>query len=268
MRNRAAVAGLVILTGIVILAILAPLIAPYEYYKMNPLEAFESPGWKHLFGTDDMGRDIFSRMLIGARYSLMLGILSVLIGHSIGTVLGAVSGFYGGKADQIIMRCCDVLQAMPSLVLSFAVSVILGTGFFKCIIALAVGGIAPAARLTRSSVLKIRKMEYLDAARTINCGSFRTIFKHALPNAFAPMIVSMTMGVAGCMLAAASLSYLGLGVQPPTPEWGAILSASRSFIRRYPYMSVIPGLVIMVTVLSINLLGDGLRDAMDPRLKN
>lgn len=266
-RNKAAMLGLAILIIIIILAILAPVIAPYSYYKTSS-DILQPPSLKHLFGTDDTGRDIFSRMLEGTRYSLALGILSVLIGHSIGIVLGAIAGYYAGKVDQVIMRLCDVLQAMPSLVLSFAVSILLGTGFFNCILALAVGGIAPAARLARSSILKTRKEEYLDAARTINCSSFRIILRHALPNILSPLIVSMTMGVAGCMLAAASLSYLGLGVQQPTPEWGAILSASRNYIRKAPYMSIIPGVIIMVTVLSINLLGDGLRDALDPKLKN
>lgn len=266
-RNKGAMLGLIILCVIVVLAILAPLLAPYPYYATSG-DILVSPCKAHLFGTDDVGRDIFSRMLVGARYSLALGIFSVLIGHGIGILLGAVAGYYAGKADQIIMRFCDILQAMPSLVLSFAVCVVLGTGFWNCILALAVGGIAPAARLSRSSILKIRKEEYLDASRMINCGSFRTILRHAIPNIMSPLIVQMTMGVAGCMLAAASLSYLGLGVQQPTPEWGAILSASRNFIRKYPYMSVIPGLIIMITVLSINLLGDGLRDALDPKLKN
>lgn len=265
--NKLAMFGLIVLVAVVLLAILAPYIIPYDYTMMNPMEAFASPCAKHLFGTDNLGRDIFSRILYGARYSLLLAFLSVAVSLLFGVVVGAVAGYFGGWVDQTIMRVTDVIQAIPGMLLNMALVCAFGTGFFNTILALGVSGIANNARMMRASILKVRKMEYLDAAASINCSSARIIRKHVLPNAFAPLIVSSTMSIGSVILNAAGLSYLGLGVQPPTPEWGAMLSAGRDYIMKYPLLTIIPGVCIILVVLAANLLGDGLRDALDPKLK-
>ncbi|MCC8104066.1 MAG: ABC transporter permease [Clostridiales bacterium] len=266
-RNKGAMVGLAVFLFIVIVGILAPWLAPYPYDQIDMASAFQSPSLKHLMGTDNMGRDVLSRIMYGVRYSVTIGVVAMIISFLGGTLIGAVAGFYGGKTDQVIMRLCDIVQAIPSLILNIALATVLGEGFVNCIIALGIGGIAGAARLVRSSMLSIRKMEYLDAAKVINCPTPQIIGFQALPNAISPMIVQATMSVARNILNAASLSYLGLGVQPPNPEWGAMLTAGRDYISKYPYLTIIPGLVIIITALSLNLLGDGLRDAMDPKLK-
>jgi len=266
-RNKGAMFGLAVFTLIVAAGILAPWIAPYNYSKVDVLNAFQAPSAEHWFGTDNLGRDVLSRCMIGTRYSVAIGVVAMIISFVGGIVIGSVSGYFGGRVDQIIMRLCDIIQAIPSLILNIALATVLGQGFNNCIIALGVGGIAGAARLVRSSMLSIRKMEYLDAARVINCPTPRIILGHALPNAISPMIVQATMSVARNILNAASLSYLGMGVQPPDPEWGAMLTAGRDYIAKYPYLTIIPGIIIVITALSLNLLGDGLRDALDPKLK-
>lgn len=265
--NKAAMAGLVILILVVIIAIIGPYIAPYDYAKMSAKEKFVAPCMDHLFGTDNYGRDVFSRILVGARYSLLIGIGSVAIGCIGGMIVGAIAGFFGGVVDQIVMRICDIIQAIPGMIMNIALSYVLGSGVFNTILALGFGGIAGSARLMRSSVLKVRKMEYLDAATTGDCSSARIIAKHVIPNAYSPIVVQASMGVGVRIIDAAGLSYLGLGVQPPMAEWGAMLSAGRTYIFNAPYLTVIPGLCIMVVVLALNLLGDGLRDALDPKLK-
>ena len=223
---------------------------------------------QHLFGTDELGRDIFSRIIYGARYSLSIGIFGTLITTVVGTVIGAIVGYYGGTVDNIVMRILDIIQAMPPILFNIVIAAALGSGFMNTLIALAIGNIPGAVRLIRGSVMGIRKMEYLESADAINCSKLRTIFVHVLPNAISPSIVACTMNVANLILIAASLSFIGLGVQAPTPEWGAMLSGSRNYIRDCPYMVLFPGLAIAITVLALNLLGDGLRDAMDPKLKD
>lgn len=265
--NKAAMLGAAILVIEVILALLAPVIAPYSYNTITMEIAYQGPSAAHLFGTDDMGRDILSRILIGAKYSLGMGILAVLFGMFLGSIVGSIAGFFGGKVDNIIMRILDIIQSLPSMLLVIVLSAVLGSGFFNTILALSISGIPGNARLLRAQMLKIRENEYIEAAKSINCSKFRIIVKHLLPNAFSPMIVSGTMGIASMITAAAGLSFLGLGVQSPTPEWGAMLSFSRQFIRSSPHMVIFPGLAIAITVLSLNLMGDGLRDALDPRLK-
>lgn len=265
--NKGAVIGGIIFLLVLLAAIFAPVITPYGYAEINIRERFTSPCLKHLFGTDNMGRDIFSRAIYGARYSLLIGIGSVIFSAVFGIVIGAVSGFYGGWLDNLIMRLCDIIQSVPGMILNIALACVLGPGVFNVIIALGVEGIAGTARLMRSSILNVRKMEYLDAAATSNCSDLRTIAKHVFPNTFAPILVQVTMGVGARIMMAASMSYVGIGVQPPTPEWGAMLADSRDFIMDYPYMCLIPGICIMLVVLSLNLLGDGLRDALDPKLK-
>ena len=267
-RNKMAMLGLIILLIEIVLAILAPVIAPYDYSQMDILSMFATPSKEHIFGCDDLGRDIFSRILIGSRYSLSCGILSTLFGTVIGMAIGAIAGFFGGKVDNIIMRLLDVIQAIPGMVMMIVISAVLGPGFVNTIIALAFGTIPGMARMLRAQMLKVRENEYIEAAVSINCSKFRIIMDHLIPNCMSPMIVQATMGVAQAITTASGLSFIGLGVQPPIPEWGAMLSNSRQFIRQAPHLVVFPGLAIAVTVLALNMMGDGLRDALDPKLKN
>lgn len=267
-KNKAAMIGTVILAVEIVLAILAPYIMPYDYAAMDMTSCFAPPSAAHLFGCDDMGRDIFSRVLYGARFSLSSGILAVLIALVIGMTIGAVAGFFGGWVDNIVMRLLDIIQAIPGMVMMVVISAVLGPGFVNTIIAMAFGSIPGMARMLRAQMLKVRENEYIEAAVSINCSRFRIITSHLLPNCMSPMIVQATMGVASTITLAAGLSFIGLGVQPPTPEWGAMLAAARQFIRQAPHLVIFPGLAIAVTVLSLNLMGDGLRDALDPKLKN
>ena len=266
-KNPVATTGLIVFVIMVLLAVLAPLIAPYDYVEMNPLNRFSSPSWKHLCGTDDFGRDIFSRLLYGARYSLSLGIAAQILQLTLGVFLGCIAGYYGGRTEQIIMRACDIMQAIPNLLLAIIISTALGIGFINTVIALGVGHVASSCRLIRAQFLPLRELEYVEAERSINCSASRLIFRHLLPNAVSPLIVQTTMGIGGAITSAAALSFLGLGVQPPTPEWGAMLTAATPYIRYYPYMIYFPGICIAIVVMALNLFGDGLRDALDPKLK-
>lgn len=267
-KNKLATLGLIIILLMIVLALLAPVIIPYKVDAVNLKYKLKLPSAEHWFGTDELGRDIFSRLLYGARYSLQIGILGVLISATGGILLGSVAGYFGGATDNLIMRVMDVLQAIPGIVLAIAISATLGPGLTNCIIALSISAIPNYARMTRASILNVRKMEYLEAATSINCSNTRIIMKHVLPNAFSPLIVQSTMGIAGTIMGAAMLSFIGLGVQPPTPEWGAMLSAGRNYLRDYPHLCIFPGVTIMIAVLSLNMLGDGLRDALDPKLKD
>lgn len=268
MKNKAAVIGLIVFLLEILVAILAPVIAPYDPVKINILEKLMGPSSAHLMGTDDLGRDIFSRIVWGTRYSLGMGVTATLLGTLLGMIVGAIAGFFGGKIDDIIMRCLDVIQAIPGILLVIVVAAALGTGFINTVLALSIAGIAGAARLLRASMLGVRQLEYIEAAQTINCSKLRIILNHLLPNSISPMIVSMTMGIATMVVAGAALSFIGLGVQPPTPEWGSIISSGRTFMREHAYYVIAPGIAIMITVLSLNMFGDGLRDALDPKLKN
>ena len=238
-KNKAAVIGLIIFVIEVIVAILAPVIAPYDYTAMDMMNCFATPSLAHPFGCDDMGRDIFSRVLIGARYSISSGVLATGLALVIGMAIGAVAGFFGGWVDNIVMRLLDIIQAIPGM-----------------------------ARMLRAQMLKVRENEYIEAATSINCSRMRIVMSHLLPNCMSPMIVQATMGVAQTITLCAGLSFIGLGVQPPTPEWGAMLAAARQFIRQAPHLVIFPGVAIAITVLALNLMGDGLRDALDPKLKN
>ena len=266
-KNRLAMAGLCITLLLFLLALLSPVIMPYAYDELNMIDRFAKPSLRHLCGADEMGRDIFSRLLYGARWSLALGFLATIISTAIGMVIGSVVGYFGGTVDTVVMRFIDILQAIPGILLAIAISACLGSGFANTIIALSIGGIPMTVRLLRGSIMGVRKMEYLEAAQTIHCSVPRLIVRHILPNSISPIIVSVTMGIGNTILMAASLSYIGLGVQPPTPEWGAMLSAGRTYMRDYPHMVLFPGIAIALVVLSLNMLGDGLRDAMDPKLK-
>ena len=267
-KNKVAILGLVILIVEILMAVFAPFISSYGYAQMDFLHTSEGPSLQHLFGCDDMGRDIFTRVLYGGRYSISIGIIAILIATFFGVVIGAVAGYFGNRVDNIIMRLLDIIQAIPGMLLMIVISAVLGPGFFNTIIAMSVSSISGMARMLRAQMMKERGAEYIEAAQSINCSKISIIFKHLLPNCISPIIVQATMGVAQTITMAAGLSFIGLGVQPPLPEWGAMLSASHSFIRQYPHMVIFPGLAIAVTVLALNLLGDGLRDALDPKLKN
>lgn len=265
--NKSAIFGLIILILLIIIAIAAEWIMPYGYDGIDFLNAYASPSSAHWFGCDELGRDIFSRILYGARYSLAIGIISVSLALVMGSVIGAVAGFYGGMVDNVLMRMLDILSAIPSMLMAIVISSVMGPGFDKCFLAIAVSTMPQYARVLRSSIMSLRNMEYLEAAESINCSNKRIILKHIIPNAFSAVLVTATMNVGTGILMAASLSFIGLGVQPPTPEWGAMLAGARAYIRDYPHMIIFPGVAIMATVLSLNMLGDGLRDAVDPKLK-
>lgn len=267
LKSPTTLAGMVILVVLILLAVLAPVLAPYGYEVISVSNAYQAPSAQHLFGTDQLGRDILSRILYGSRYSLLVGFGSVALGATVGIFLGSIAGFFGGAVDNIIMRLCDVFQSLPGMVVNVAMSVALGTGMFNTIIALAAGTFTGYLRLTRASILSVRSLEYVDAARALNCSNGKIILKHVLPNSMSPLIVQISGAVGRSIMSSASLSYLGLGVQPPTPEWGAMLADGRAYVQKYPYLTIIPGLFIMATVLSLNLIGDGLRDALDPKLK-
>lgn len=267
-KNKLAMLGLIIFIIEVVLAILAPYIAPYKYDAMDMTQMFALPSAQHFFGCDDMGRDIFSRILYGAKYSISIGILAILLATVIGMFIGAVAGYFGGWVDNLIMRLLDVIQAIPGMLMMIVISAVLGPGYINTIIAMAFGSIPGMARMLRAQMLKERGNEYIEASTSINCSTPRIIISHLIPNCMSPIIVQATMGVAQTITLAAGLSFIGLGIQPPIPEWGAMLSSARQFIRMYPHLVIFPGLAIAVTVLALNLLGDGLRDALDPKLKN
>ncbi|NBK21102.1 MAG: ABC transporter permease [Spirochaetia bacterium] len=266
-KNPTAMLGFVVAVLLLLMAVFAPLIIPYPIDEQDLFNTRSAPTKEHLFGTDELGRDVLSRVIYGSRFSLSIGILSVLVGTSIGMFFGAIAGYFGGLVDNIIMRCIDIVQSIPGILLAITVSVVLGPGFFNSMLALAIGAIPMSARLLRASILGIRTEEYLEAATSINASTTRIIVRHVLPNCFAPVLVSATMMVGHVILGAAMLSFIGLGIQPPTPEWGAMIAGGRSLIRSAPHMVTFPGIFIMLAVLSVNLFGDGLRDALDPKLK-
>ncbi|MCI9615296.1 MAG: ABC transporter permease [Lachnospiraceae bacterium] len=267
-RNKMAIFGLIILLLLLIMGILADFIAPYDYAKQDLANAFQHPNAKHLFGTDEFGRDIFSRIIYGARTSLLVGFVSVGIAVVAGGALGAVAGYYGKRIDNFIMRLMDVLLAIPQTLLAIAIVAALGTGLTNLMIAVGISAVPTYARIVRASVLTIREEEYIEAAKASGTTNVRIIVRHILPNCIAPVIVQVTLGMAGAILTAAGMSFIGLGIQPPNAEWGNMLSTGRDYIRGYSYMTMFPGLAIVITVLSLNLLGDGLRDALDPKLRN
>ncbi len=260
--------GLVILTVLIVAALLAPFITPYDPLAVTAGQGFRPPDLAHPAGTDLFGRDVLSRLLFGARVSLLTGVMAVFIASLPGTILGLVAGYYGRWVDGLIMRLMDVMLSFPAMLLALSIVAALGPGLFNVVLAVGVAGIPGYTRLVRGSVLSVRKSLYVRAARTVGCPDWRIIFRHILPNVLAPAIVLATLDVAWAILNASSLSFLGLGVQPPTPEWGAMLSEGRVYLRQAPWTMIAPGLALALTVLSINIVGDGLRDALDPRLRN
>ncbi|MCC8101617.1 MAG: ABC transporter permease [Clostridiales bacterium] len=267
-HDPGAMAGMIIIALIIILSILSPYIIKYDYSTMDLANKCAAPSWEHPFGCDEMGRDILVRVLYGARYTLSIGVLSTAMAIVIGVIIGAIAGYFGGIADTLLMRALDVIQAFPQMLMAMLLAAVFGTGLDKCILALGISGIAGYARMTRANILKIRNSEYIEASVSIKCSTPRIIWKHILPNSLSPLIVSAAMGIASSGLAASALSFIGLGIQAPKPEWGAMLSSARNYIRGNPHMVIFPGLFIMITVISFNLIGDALRDALDPKLKD
>lgn len=267
-KNRLAVFGLCVTILLILVAIFADVIAPYDPYSNDLTNTFCKPCREHLFGTDNMGRDQFSRIVYGARISLLVGITTSVMGMIGGIIFGSIAGFYGNRTETVIMRAMDIFMAIPSTLLAMSIMAVLGQGVFNTILAIGIGAVPRFTRVVRSAVLGVKGNEYVEAAQAIGASNFRIITKYIIINSLAPIIVQTTMNVASAILAATSLSFIGLGVQPPTAEWGSMLSAARPYIRDYGFLVLYPGLAIMATIFGLNLFGDGLRDALDPRLKN
>lgn len=268
-KNKMAMFGLSIITVIVLAAVFADFIADYDnvVIKQNLGDRLQGPSGKYWLGTDEFGRDIFARMVHGARVSLKVGILAVGIAVVIGGSLGSIAGYYGGKLDNVIMRIMDIFLAVPSILLAIAIVSALGPSLTNLMLAISISSVPSYARIVRSSVLTIKDQEFIEAAKAIGASDARIILRHIIPNSLAPVIVQGTLGVAGAILSTAGLSFIGMGIQPPAPEWGSMLSGGRQYLRYAWHVTTFPGLAIMITILALNLLGDGLRDALDPRLK-
>lgn len=268
-RNKTAVLGLVIVALLTLMAILSPILINYEtqVIKTNYSEALQAPSADHWFGTDEMGRDILLRVMYGSTVSLSIGVVTVAVSLTVGLILGAAAGYFGGKTDMIIMRIMDIFLAIPGTLLAICIVASLGNSIPNLVIAQAVSSIPTFSRVVRGAVITARDADYVEAARAIGAKDATIIFHEVLPNSLAPIIVQTTLQVASVILSIAGLSFIGLGIPAPRPEWGAMLSGARAYIRDYSYMCLFPGLAIMTTILSLNLLGDGLRDALDPRLR-
>ena len=269
LRNKMAMLGLAILAILALLAIFADVIADYDtmVVAQNIPERLQGPSAAHWFGTDEFGRDIFARIIHGGRVSLVVGLISVSVSLLAGGSLGAFAGFYGGRVDNVTMRVMDIFLAVPSILLAITIVAALGTNLVNVMLAIGVSGIPTFARIVRAAVMGVKDQEFVESARAIGETNTAIIFREILPNCMAPIIVQSTLSVASAILSTASLSFIGLGVQPPDPEWGAMLSSGRNFLRDAMHITLFPGLAIVVTILALNLLGDGLRDALDPRLK-
>lgn len=265
-RNKSVMIGFFMVIIVVFMALFAPLIAPYPVDEMDMTQQLLSPSSEHWFGTDQYGRDLLTRVIYGSRVSLMVGVVTVMASMVIGVLLGLIAGFYGGIVDSIIMRIVDVFLSFPVLLLAIALVAVLGPGTSSVIVALCIVQWTNYTRVVRSSVLSLKEEEFIQAARTIGASNMRIIIKYILPNAISPIIVVATMGIGSAIVSEATLSFLGLGVQPPTPSWGYALSFGLKYLRIAPALSIFPGLAIMFTVLGFNLLGDGIRDVIDPKL--
>ena len=267
LKNKLAIVGLIIVLVIVLSVIFANFLTPYAYDDQDYGSRFMYPCLEHPFGTDNFGRDLLSRILYGGRISLLVALIAVVISIAVGVFFGATAGYFGGAYEIAVMRITDVIMAIPGLLLAVAISAGLGSGVFNTALAISISGIPPTVRMMRSTVLQIKDEEYVEAARATGSGNMRIIFRHVLPNTIAPLIVDSTLRIGINILQISSLSFVGLGVQPPTPEWGSILSFGRDYIQDFWPIITFPGIAIMLTLLGFNLLGDGLRDALDPRLK-
>ena len=275
-RSKTAMFGLCFLLVLVVISVgtlVIDLVSNNSFYDayvvaQDPVNRLQGPSGSHILGMDELGRDILMRILWGARYSLFMSLLSIGFALVLGGMLGAIAGYFGGVIDNAIMRIMDILLSMPSMLLALTVVAALGTSTFNVVVAVGISFIPTFARVLRSSVLQVKENEYIEAAKAIGANDFRIITKFVIPNSLAPIIVQGTLGVANAILTIASLSFVGLGVQPPTPEWGAMLSSARTYMREAWHITVFPGIAVMLAILSLNLMGDGLRDALDPKLKN
>ncbi|MCF8002302.1 MAG: ABC transporter permease [Halanaerobiales bacterium] len=268
LKSRIGVLGIILIGFLILVAIFAPYIAPHDPLQQNIIMRYKPPSSTYLLGTDEMGRDILSRIIYGSRISLQVGLFSIGIALVTGVFLGLLAGYYGGILDMVIMRIMDIMLAFPAILLAIAIVAILGPQLKNAMLAIGIINIPRFARIIRSSTISIKESEYIAAARMMGANDLRIIFYHLLPNAMAPLIVQTTLSIATAILEAAALSFLGLGAQPPTPEWGAMLSDARSSLQKAPWVATFPGLAIIFGVLGFNLLGDGLRDALDPKMKN
>ncbi|MCL2201330.1 MAG: ABC transporter permease [Oscillospiraceae bacterium] len=269
-RNKAAMAGLIAILILALLAVFADVIRDYQRdaIAMNAAIRLQPPSAEHIFGTDDFGRDVFARIIFGARVSLSIGIICVSIALVTGGLIGAVSGYLGGRGDIIVMRVIEVFSCIPGILLALAIVAALGQNMQNLVIAMTISAAPGFARITRALVLPLADQEFVEAARACGTRPFRIIWRHIAPNVMGPMIVQATMAIASVIISAAGLSFIGMGIQPPNPEWGSMLSQGNTFIRNAPHLVIFPGLAIVISALSFNLVGDGLRDALDPRLKD
>ena len=264
-KNRLAVVGLVLLSVLILIALFASLISPYDPIKLDLEALTQAPSWKHWFGTDNLGRDVLSRVMYGARVSLSAGVVAVSIAVVVGVALGLLAGFFRGAVDELIMRVVDAMLAFPFLVLAITLAAVLGPSLENAMLAIAVVSIPGFARLTRAQMLSERERDYVLAAESLGSSDARIVFQHLLPNIAGAVVIQATLSIAGAILAESSLSFLGLGVQPPTPSWGEMLNTARGYLRDAPWTTIAPGSLIFLSVLAFNLVGDGLRDALDPR---
>lgn len=266
MKRKTAVISLIFIAFIIIVAIIAPYIVPYAADQPDYTNLLQGPSTAHIWGTDEYGQDVFSRLMVGARLSLSSALIATIIGTALGVVLGLLAGFYGGFLDSLIMRCCDVLFAFPDILLAIAVVAIIGPGMVNVMIAVAVFTVPSFARIIRSATLSVKQAPYVEVARSLGCKNTRILFVHVFPGTIQSMIVNFTMRVGTAILAASSLSFLGFGANVTEPDWGAMLSLGRNYLNTAPHMVLFPGILIFLTVLAFNLLGDGLRDTLDPKM--
>ncbi|MGD1119452.1 MAG: ABC transporter permease [Dehalococcoidales bacterium] len=267
LSRRLVIFGMVIIFLLIFAAIFAPLISPYSPYKVNLPESMQQPSWHHLLGTDEMGRDVLTRIIYGSRIAVLVGFVVVTLAGAIGMLLGLLAGYFGGWTQTIIMRFMDALMSLPPLILMLAIAVMLGSGMLKIFIALAVGFMPTYCRLMCGEVLSAKENDYIMAANVIGDSHLRIMFRHLLPNVFPPLFVNITLDLGFAILAEASLSFLGIGINPPTATWGAMINGGQHYLLTNPLLSIVPGVAIVLVVLAFNLVGDGLRDALDPRLR-
>jgi len=266
-RNRTALIGLGIIGLLVLIAIFANVIVPYGYQDQDFMAAYQTPSAAHWFGADNYGRDLLSRCLYGARYSLLLGLLCVCASFLTGGLLGVIAGYFGGKVDEIIMRIMDVFQAIPSILMAISITTVLGNGVPQMVVAIAISTLPTISRNCRAAILNVKSAEYVESSKAIGVGQWRMIFRHMIPNSVGVMVIFVVGLMGHSINMMASLSYLGVGLNPPTPEWGLVLSEGKAFFTAYPHMVIFPAAMILISILAFNMLGDGLRDAFDPRLK-
>lgn len=268
-KNKLAMLGLTVIILLLITVLSAPLYMNYDNaIKQSVMNAFQLPSAEHIFGTDQYGRDLFARIIYGGRISLLAGLVTVGISFVMGLILGGAAGYFGGKVDMVIMRFCDMIMALPALLTAMCIVTALGQGLMKMLIALSAAQIPRESRTVRAAVMRLRNQEFIEAARCCGTGNVRMLYKHIVPNVFGPLMICVMMGLGNTILSIASLGFLGIGIASPTPEWGTIISENQANLMYYPHLGIIPGIFIMVSVLSLSFIGDGLRDALDPKMKN